>query len=138
MTPHTLATLKDHGLRLGLLTNCAPDVSAILPNTALGPFFDAAVFSCTARVRKPDLRAYELVLDSLGIGPEHVLYVGEGSDEELRGAVEAGLCPLVPLGERAYFVGQPLRCVHHPEVPPEETQVDRHRRQAVRPGVQRA
>jgi putative hydrolase of the HAD superfamily len=64
-----LAALKDRGLRLGLLTNCAPDVPEIFPNTALGAFFEAAVFSCTARVRKPDPRAYELVLNSLGIGP---------------------------------------------------------------------
>jgi putative hydrolase of the HAD superfamily len=61
----------------------------------LGAFFEAAVFSCTARVRKPDPRAYELVLNSLGIGPEHVLYVGDGTDAELRGAAEAGLYPLL-------------------------------------------
>ncbi|WP_194890875.1 HAD family hydrolase [Catenulispora pinisilvae] len=91
----TLAALKTAGLRLGLLTNCAPDVPSILAETAWGSRFDAAVFSCTARVSKPEPRSYELVLDRLGIPAGAVLYVGDGSDGELRGAAAAGLHPVL-------------------------------------------
>ncbi|MEU1880037.1 HAD family hydrolase [Streptosporangium sp. NPDC020072] len=90
-----LTQLKSAGLRLGLLTNCAPDVPEVLAATPLGAHFDAAVFSCSARIRKPERPAYDLVLQEIGTRPEHTLYVGDGSDDELRGAAEAGLRPLL-------------------------------------------
>ncbi|MFG1864110.1 HAD family hydrolase [Microbispora bryophytorum] len=91
----TLATLKEAGLRMGLLTNCAPDVPEVLPRTPLGAYFDTTVFSCSARVRKPERLSYELVLEQIRTQPVRTLYIGDGSDEELRGAAEAGLHPVL-------------------------------------------
>lgn len=82
-----LATLRRQGLLLGLVTNCAPDVPTVLPATPLGPLFDAAVYSCRDRMVKPDPRTYRLILDRLGVAASETVYVGDGSDEELGGAL---------------------------------------------------
>jgi putative hydrolase of the HAD superfamily len=91
----TLRQLRDSGLRLGLLTNCAPDVPEILPETPLGRCFDATVYSCVAKAVKPAREVYELVVRSLDFDPDRILYVGDGSDGELTGAAAVGMRPLL-------------------------------------------
>lgn len=91
----TLEWLGDLGLRIGLLTNCGPDVPEILPETPLGRCFDATVYSCVARAAKPAREVYELIARRLGVEPDHILYVGDGSDGELAGAAAVGMHPLL-------------------------------------------
>lgn len=91
----TLQQLRDCGLRVGLLTNCAPDVPEILPETPLGRCFDARVYSCEAKAAKPAREVYELVVRQLGVDPGRTLYVGDGSDGELAGAAAVGMHPVL-------------------------------------------
>lgn len=91
----TLGEIAASGRRLGLLTNCAPDVPELFPESELGPFFDVTVFSCRARLVKPSRESYDLVRDGLPTGPGEILYVGDGSDRELSGALAAGMHPVL-------------------------------------------
>jgi putative hydrolase of the HAD superfamily len=54
----TLAAIDSCGLQLGLLTNCTPDTAAIFPNTAMGRYFTATVFSSIAKTVKPSPASY--------------------------------------------------------------------------------
>jgi len=87
----TLSLLRSMGYKTGLITNCSTELPAMWANTEFAPLFDAAVFSCTEKVMKPDQRIYELALERLAIDPHDCLYVGDGSNDELSGAAEIGM-----------------------------------------------
>ncbi|HET9058591.1 MAG TPA: HAD-IA family hydrolase [Acidimicrobiales bacterium] len=87
----SLSRLRDAGARIGLLTNCAPDVPLLFAGSDLASCFDATVFSCQAGVVKPDRGSYEAVLQRLGASPSAAIFVGDGSDSELTGASAVGM-----------------------------------------------
>jgi len=91
----TLVGLKELGLRCGLLSDCSPDVPLLWPQTPFASIIDAAVFSCTAGMTKPDPRIYHLVCDRLRVRPEQCLYVGDGDSQELTGARAVGMDALM-------------------------------------------
>ena len=78
--------------RVGLLTNgpvrAQRDKLATLGWEAL---FDAAVVTGDLAAGKPDERAFEAVLDRLGVAPDEAAYVGDEVEADVRGASEAGL-----------------------------------------------
>ena len=46
---------------------------------------------CVTHVRKPDAKAYQVVLDELGVSADETLLVGDGRSDELNGAVRVGI-----------------------------------------------
>jgi putative hydrolase of the HAD superfamily len=91
----TLAELRERGLRIGLISNCSEEVADVWADTSFARFFDDAVFSATARLAKPDPAIYRLAADGLGVEPEECLFVGDGANDELRGARDAGMTPVL-------------------------------------------
>jgi putative hydrolase of the HAD superfamily len=91
----TLTELRERGLLVGLVSNCTEEVAELWPETAFAPLFDAAVFSATAGLAKPEPKIYRLVATELGVDPEECLFVGDGANEELRGAAEVGMTPVL-------------------------------------------
>ncbi len=91
----TLGELVGQGVRLGLVTNCAPDVAETWPSAELSSFFSAAAFSCSVGASKPDPAIYKSAINALGIDPSEALYVGDGSDTELSGAEACGLTAIL-------------------------------------------
>lgn len=91
----TLRALKDAGLRLGLVSNCGVGIPKVWDECSMAPFIDAPVFSSTARLKKPDPRIYQLALQGLGAAPEDTLYVADGMDDELTGARNVGIAPIL-------------------------------------------
>lgn len=89
-----LGSLKDRGLKLGLISDCSADIPDVWPDTALAPFFDVATFSCIAGVRKPAPEIYTLTCQKLGVDPKACTYVGDGGNSELTGAREVGMHPV--------------------------------------------
>ncbi len=91
----TLAALKQAGLRLGLISNCGPDVPQLWPEIALSIHIDTALFSCRERLQKPAPELYHAACQRLHRLPSACLYVGDGSSEELTGAKQAGMIPVL-------------------------------------------
>ena len=91
----TISTLREQGFRVGLISNCGEEVTQLWDGTPFAPLFDAAVFSFSARLVKPDPRIYRLAIDQLGFSPEQCLFVGDGSGNELTGASNAGMTPVL-------------------------------------------
>ena len=83
------------GLRLGLLSDCGPDVPQLWPQCPLAPLIDSAVFSCQEGRKKPDPLLYHTVAQRLGVSASACVYVGDGSSDELRGATVAGRVPIL-------------------------------------------
>lgn len=106
----TLSELKRRGYKTGLVSDCSPDVPKLWSETPLAPFVDAAVFSCVAGVKKPHRRIYEFAVERLGVATRNCLYVGNGGSDELRGAFELGMHPVLvvpPAGSSEFLFEAP-------------------------------
>ncbi|MGW4943506.1 HAD family hydrolase [Actinoplanes sp. NPDC004185] len=90
-----LATLRERGLRLGLISDCSSELYESWPSTPFAPLIDAAVFSWREGYRKPDQRLYATVAERLGVLPQQCWYVGDGGSREHWGAATAGMRPVL-------------------------------------------
>ena len=86
-----LSSLRERGIRIGLITNCFSEEAALIRESELFPYFDAPCLSWEEGTRKPDPAIYQACLGKLGIAPEHCLYVGDGGSMELETARSLGM-----------------------------------------------
>jgi putative hydrolase of the HAD superfamily len=91
--PHireTLETLKEAGLRVGMVSNTGRTwgrhLRPIQDRLGIGRFFDVRVFSDEVGVRKPDPAIFRAALTGLGLPPERVVHVGDDVDADVAGA----------------------------------------------------
>jgi HAD superfamily hydrolase (TIGR01509 family) len=86
-----LDDLRGHGLCLAVVSNCfAEDVTA-WPRSPLAPRFDCVVFSCEVGLAKPEPRIYTEAVRRLQVETPEACFIGDGGDDELSGAEQAGL-----------------------------------------------
>lgn len=80
---------------LGLLTN-GPVVAqrGKIETLGLEDEFDAVVVTGSLEAGKPDPRAFEAVLDEIGVSPEEAVYIGDDVDADIHGAKRAGLAAI--------------------------------------------
>lgn len=110
-----LAQLKARGFKLALLSNATDHafIERIARNTGVAEFFDPLYSSAGIRYRKPDPRAFQLVLDAWGLPPDAVVMVGDAPSFDVLGAHRAGI--------RAIQIGDGSRTP-----PPHDTFDDAH------------
>jgi len=89
----TLTALGGRGIPIGLVSNTAPDFAAAFERSGLRRFFASCTFSCDVGHAKPEREIYRAGADALGMRRDQLLFVGDGSDDELAGAERAGLKP---------------------------------------------
>jgi putative hydrolase of the HAD superfamily len=89
-----LQKVRSLGYRTALVSDCSPEVPALWDCTPFFKLFDAALFSCSVKLKKPDPRIYNLAAERLGVRPEDCLYIGDGSSRELDGAA-VGMTPVL-------------------------------------------
>lgn len=95
-----LDELRRRGLRLGLISVCSEEVPRLWEETPLAPRIDAAVFSCSVGVAKPDPRIYRIAAERLDVEPDACLFVDD-RPEFVEGAIAAGMDAVVLGSERA-------------------------------------
>ena len=97
-----LHKLQQAGVRIGLLTNGAPDIQREkIETSGLGMFFDAAVVSGEIGRGKPEAAAFHHLLGMLGVEPAEALMVGNSLARDIVGGKGAGMstCWLALEGE---------------------------------------
>lgn len=87
----TLEQLEEMGVRLGLISDCSPEVPEIWPSTDLSAYFKVALFSSQERQTKPHPDLYLRASSTMGVEPTQVVYVGDGGSYELSGAERVGM-----------------------------------------------
>jgi len=100
MTPlpdatEVLSHLKSSGHKIGLITNCTDDVVKFWQNMPFASLFDITVFSCIVGMKKPDPRIYQIATKQLRVEPQSCLYIGNGDNQELTGAAQVGMHPIL-------------------------------------------
>lgn len=77
---------------LGLLTNGAADLQRFkIQATGLGDYFQEILVAGEIGVGKPDARAYEQMLDRLGVKAENACMIGDHLVRDVAGAQQAGM-----------------------------------------------
>lgn len=87
----TLRELKRRGLLVGLITVCSEDIEQLWPESEFAGLFDAEVFSSQVGLAKPDPRIYRHCCELLGVEPHEAVFVGDGANDELAGALRVGM-----------------------------------------------
>jgi putative hydrolase of the HAD superfamily len=92
---HTPSQLKTQGYRIGLISNCSIEIPILWHETDFANIIETPIFSCRARIKKPDTRIYHLACERLGVMAEACLYIADGEDRELTAAAKVGLRPVL-------------------------------------------
>lgn len=86
-----LEKLKEKNYKLGIISNCAWISSDVLQYLSIKNSFDAIIMSFQERTIKPNRKIYLLACKKLGVKPNECLFVGDGDDQELKGAKKVGM-----------------------------------------------
>lgn len=86
-----LSRLRGEGYRLGLISNCNPEVPDLFRQGPLARYFEASLFSSEAGRMKPDPWLYTEMARRLETAPDACLYIGDGHERELEGASGVGM-----------------------------------------------
>ncbi len=86
-----VASLRDRGYRLGLISNFEPWLEDLLVRLGLADLFSVLVISGKEGVEKPHPRLFEIALERVGARPEECLHVGDSPNSDYRGAREVGM-----------------------------------------------
>ncbi len=87
----TLREIRARGFKIGLISNCGPEVPPLVRESAFARFINHATFSCEIGIAKPDPRIFEAHCRELGVKPEQSVFLGDGGSYELDGAQSVGM-----------------------------------------------
>lgn len=93
-----LPGLKERGFRLFFLSNFPMDLfEEVKTGYYFFKYFDGGLISAEAKVSKPDIRIYNLLLEKYNLLPEDCLYIDD-LEINTKSAEEAGMTGLVTFG----------------------------------------
>jgi HAD superfamily hydrolase (TIGR01549 family) len=84
-----LAALREHGLKIGLVSNTGRDLDAFVAHHALD--VDAAVGSGTHGKTKPHPTIFRAALEQIGVNAEEAAMVGDSPEDDVEGALALGM-----------------------------------------------
>lgn len=90
-----LAALRATGHRLAVVSNWDASLADVLERVGLASRVDAVVTSAQAGARKPSAAIFERALSLLGESPRASLHVGDSVEEDVEGARNAGIEPML-------------------------------------------
>jgi putative hydrolase of the HAD superfamily len=100
-----LESLRDRGLRTGLVANSWPDPARVLRADAevlgLAAHLDAMVFSGEVGFRKPAPEIFLRTCEQLGVDPAAVIFVGDDLERDVQAAASVGMTTVQALWFRA-------------------------------------
>ena len=73
----TIASLRERGARLALVSNCSHTTRQIVDRLGFEKLFDTVVLSFELGVRKPDAGIYRAALDGVGAQPGEAVFVDD-------------------------------------------------------------
>jgi len=90
----TLTKLKNHPLKLGIVSNTFVSAFAIdkhLDQLGLLEFFPVRVYSYRFKFRKPDMKIFYTAAEQLAEKPADIMFIGDRIDTDIDGALKAGM-----------------------------------------------
>jgi len=94
----TLTTLKDSGLKLGILSNTfvnACSLDAHLEELGILDFFPIRMYSYQYEFRKPNVKIFQTAAEQIETPAANILFVGDRINKDVNGALKAGMRPVL-------------------------------------------
>jgi putative hydrolase of the HAD superfamily len=89
--PHTLRTLRNRGLELGIVSNFDSCLFNVIRGLEIAELFDTVTISSLAHAAKPSPKIFELALEQHAVDPGEAMHVGDSLRDDVEGATNAGL-----------------------------------------------
>lgn len=89
--PETLATLRERGYRLAIVSNWDISLHRVVAMHGLTSYFETVIASLEEGVEKPDPLIFEIALRRLEVRASETLHVGDNAMDDLHGARSAGM-----------------------------------------------
>lgn len=83
--------LKARGFRIGIISNFAPTLKAILENKGILHDFDPVIVSTEVGLEKPDPAIFQLALDRAGLEAKDILYIGDHETNDIWAPNQVGI-----------------------------------------------
>jgi putative hydrolase of the HAD superfamily len=90
-TIRTLATLKERGKCVGVVSNWSGYLDRICAQLGIRGYLDFVLASAPFGAAKPDPRIFVEALERAGVSPAAALHVGDSMDDDVAGANQAGI-----------------------------------------------
>lgn len=97
-TTQALQRLSEMNLKLGLLSNTFIHRSTLerhMAQEGLLDYLPVRLYSYELPKRKPWTVAFEKTAEAVGVAPEKIAYVGDRLDNDVEGAIKAGMIPVL-------------------------------------------
>jgi len=91
----TIRGLRDHGYRVGILSNWDSRLRRVLGELGLDSLLDGCFISCEIGFEKPDPRIFYYVENFFELASHEILHIGNTLIHDAEGAKDAGWCYLV-------------------------------------------
>ena len=88
---NTLHLLKNMNIKLGLISNCAPEEVEGWSQSPFAEIFDTTIFSYKVKYAKPNPKIYSIACEALKVAPQDSIFIGDGGSNELQGAADVGM-----------------------------------------------
>lgn len=88
--PHRLASWREQGLRLAVVSNFDGRLHGLLASLGLKPWLEEVIVSSEVGAAKPSAIPFERALERLGLQPHQAWHVGD-QPEDVEGATRAGV-----------------------------------------------
>jgi putative hydrolase of the HAD superfamily len=93
--PGTLRELRRRGIRLVVVSNWDASLHERLAETGLAPLVDGVLASAELGAAKPDPAVFARGLELAGVPAEEAWHAGDSPEEDVAGALAAGLTPVL-------------------------------------------
>jgi putative hydrolase of the HAD superfamily len=90
-----LATLRENGLRLVVVSNWDCSLAEVLERVSLRPLLDGVVTSAQVGAAKPDPAIFAQALTMAGVRAPEALHAGDTIEDDVEGARAAGVAPVL-------------------------------------------
>lgn len=108
--PELLKTLREYGLKIGVLTNYVREVQVEkLAHCGLTPLVDVMLCVDEIPAAKPDPRSYQAICDKLKMTPAEAIMIGDNWENDVQGALSFGM--------RAIWLNRHSQTVPDPKIP---------------------
>jgi len=91
----TLAELHQRSYRLGIISNADGQIESAMTQLGVAEYFEHIIDSAIVGVEKPDERIFAMALEKLKLPASSCLYIGDNYDNDVIGARQAGMAPLL-------------------------------------------
>lgn len=90
-----LAAARELPARVLVVSNWDISLERVLQELVLTPLLDGVITSAFTGARKPSPKIFVRALELAGVSPEYAVHVGDSVDEDVAGALAAGIAPIL-------------------------------------------